>query len=436
MRRSRVRPAAVVLVGVTALVATSLTAAPAQSKDGVLPLGDPTLPESRTVTPIAPGVTLTDISRGNGTPAKEKDYQSTRTGPWRVRMVTIDPGAGAVGSLQATYGPTLAPTETVSELAAYSGAQVAVNASFFTFSASSSFPGDPVGLGLYGGQLLSEPSTGTAEVSMLMDARTNQVTFPGKLSWQERMVNKRSNNGVKLQFLGHPPVVPSKCTKKKDPLNCHQDGDVVKLPAQFSPTTPSGKGVEVVLGRSGCVVSREKERGTTLKPVQTSIQATGKQAQRLWTISRTKKKVNEKKACLMSTMRLRDSLGNRVPVGPSTFGVNGRFTLTRDGVAVVPRGDTSLFMRHPRTFVGRTDAGQIGIVTIDGRQPTSVGATLRETAQVALSLGLTNAINLDGGGSTTMVINGALANSPSGTRERSVGDALIWSPTPYARKKR
>ena len=434
VRRSRVRPVAVA-VGLTALVAASLTAAPAQSRNTGLPLGDPALPETRTVTPIAPGVNLTDITRGTGQ-AKEKDYQSTRTGPWRVRMVTIDPAAGAVGSLRATYGPTLAPTETVSQLAAYSGAQVAVNASFFTFSASRSFPGDPVGIGLYDGQLLSEPSSGTAEVSMLMDARTNQVTFPGKLAWRERMVNKRSGNGLKVEFLGHPPVVPSKCATKKDPTNCGQAGDVVRLPAQFSETTPAGKGVEVVLGRSGCVVSREKERGTTLKPVQTSIQATGKQTQRLWTISRAKKKAGEKKACLRSTMRLRDALGNRVPTGPWMYGVNGRFTLTRDGQAVVPRGDTSLFMRHPRTFVGRTDAGQIGIVTIDGRQPSSVGASLRETAQVALSLGLTNAINLDGGGSTTMVVNGALANSVSGSGERSVGDALIWSPTPYARPKR
>lgn len=433
MRRSRVRPVAVA-VGLTALVAASLAAAPAQSKNTGLPLGDPALPETRTVTDLAPGVSYTYIERGTGT-AREKDYQTTRNGPWRVRMVTIDP-AVASGSLRATYGPTLAPTETVSELAAYSAAMVAVNASFFTFSGSSSFPGDPVGLGLYGGQLLSEPSTGTAEVSMLVDSRTNQVSFPGKLSWQERMVNKRSGNGLKVEFLGHPPVVPSRCAKKKDPTSCRQDGDVSKLPAQFSETTPSGKGVEVVLGRSGCVVSREKERGTTLSPVQTSIQATGKQTQRLWTISRAKRKAGEKKACLRSSMRLRDSLGQRIPTGPWMYGVNGRFTLTRDGVATVPRGDTSLFMRHPRTFVGRTDGGQIGIVTIDGRQPTSVGAGLRETAQVALSLGLTNAINLDGGGSTTMALNGVLANSPSGSTERSVGDALIWSSTPYTRKRR
>ena len=416
--------------GLVALFVTSATGGPASSTDTPLPLGDADLPETRTATALAPGVTLTQIARGSE-PAKQKDYQTTRRGPWVVRMITIDP-AVASGSLRATYGPTLAPTETVGELAAYSGAMAAVNASYFTFTASSSFPGDPVGLGLYDGALLSEPSSGTAEVSMLVDARTNQVSFPGKLAWKERMVNKRTGNGLKLQFLGHPPVVPSECVKKQNPTKCRQPGDVVKLPASFNPTTPAGKGVEVVLGRSGCVVSRERERGTTLTPVQTSIQATGRETKRLMTISRAGE--GEKKACLQSSMRLRDGLGQRIATGPWTFGVNGRFTLTRAGVAVVPRGNTSLFTRHPRTFVGRTAAGQIGIVTVDGRQPGSVGVTLREAAQVALNLGLTDSINLDGGGSTTMVVNGVQANSVSGSSQRSVGDALIWSPTPWARK--
>jgi len=36
---------------------------------------------------------------------------------------------------------------------------------------------------------------------------------------------------------------------------------------------------------------------------------------------------------------------------------------------------------------------------------------------------------------TTMVVNGALANSPSGGRERAVGDGLVYVPTPYVRKR-
>lgn len=420
-----------VAVGLGTLLVGLATGGPATSEDVPLPLGDADLVETRTVTELAPGVSLTHISRGTE-PAREKDYQTTRRGPWQVRVLTIDP-AVAVGSLRATYGPDLAPTEKTSELAAYSGAMAAVNASFFTFSGSSNYPGDPVGLGLYDGQLLSEPSTGTAEVSLLVDSRTNQVSMPGKLSWRERVVNKRTGNGLKVEMLGHPPVVPAECAKKNNPTKCRQSGDVVRLPAQFSANTPSGKGVEVVLGRNGCVIRREKERGTTLKPVQTSIQATGKQTKRLMTITRMHN--NKRKACLRSSMRLRDSTGARIPTGPWMYGVNGRFTLTRAGQVAVPRGETSLFQRHPRTFVGRTSAGQIRIVTIDGRQATSVGAGLRETAAVALALDMADSINLDGGGSTTMVVNGAVANRPSGSSEREVGDALIWSPTPWARRR-
>jgi exopolysaccharide biosynthesis protein len=418
-------------VGLVTLFVGLATGGPATSADAPLPLGDSDLVETRTVTELAPGVSLTHISRGTE-PAREKDYQTTRRGPWQVRVLTIDP-AVATGSLRATYGPDLAPTEKTSELAAYAGAMAAVNASFFTFSSSSGYPGDPVGLGLYDGELLSEPSDGTAEVSLLVDSRTNQISMPGKLSWRERIVNRRNQRGVKIEMLGHPPVVPAKCAKKKNPLKCRQPGDVVRLPAEFSAQTPSGKGVEVVLGRRGCVVRRDKERGTVLKPVQTSIQATGKKAKRLMNITRTPK--NKRKTCMRSSLRLRDSAGQRVPTGPWMFGMNGRFTLTRAGQAVVPRGQTSLFHRNPRTFVGRTSAGQVRIVTIDGRQPTSVGAGLRETAAVALALDMPDAINLDGGGSTTMVVNGAVVNQPSGSDEREVGDALIWSATPWARKR-
>jgi exopolysaccharide biosynthesis protein len=70
------------------------------------------------------------------------------------------------------------------------------------------------------------------------------------------------------------------------------------------------------------------------------------------------------------------------------------------------------------------------IATIDGRRTTSVGATMVEAARVAQALGMQDSINLDGGGSTTMVVNGALANVPSGSAERAVGDALVYLPSP------
>ena len=82
--------------------------------------------------------------------------------------------------------------------------------------------------------------------------------------------------------------------------------------------------------------------------------------------------------------------------------------------------------RHPRTAVAKMKDGKLLMVTVDGRQPgVSVGMSLRELAEYLLSIGAVDAMNLDGGGSTTMVLDGKVVNTPSGSVERKVGDALI-----------
>jgi exopolysaccharide biosynthesis protein len=108
--------------------------------------------------------------------------------------------------------------------------------------------------------------------------------------------------------------------------------------------------------------------------------------------------------------------------------VTGRYRLTANGQVVVPAGTGSFFDRNPRSIVGTGSDGKITLAALDGRQTTSVGTTMDETAAVAQALGLHDAINLDGGGSTAMAVNGALVSHPSGTNgaERAVGDALIY----------
>ena len=83
--------------------------------------------------------------------------------------------------------------------------------------------------------------------------------------------------------------------------------------------------------------------------------------------------------------------------------------------------------RHPRTAVAKLKDGKLLLVTVDGRQPgVSVGVTLQELADYLLSIGAVDAMNLDGGGSTAMVLDGKLVNTPSDTNgERKIGDALI-----------
>jgi hypothetical protein len=88
-------------------------------------------------------------------------------------------------------------------------------------------------------------------------------------------------------------------------------------------------------------------------------------------------------------------------------------------------------VRHPRTAVAIAGEGRrLLLVTVDGRQPGwSVGMTLRELADLLLRLGATDALNLDGGGSTAMVVSRRgrlhLVNRTSDTTgERPVANAL------------
>jgi exopolysaccharide biosynthesis protein len=84
-------------------------------------------------------------------------------------------------------------------------------------------------------------------------------------------------------------------------------------------------------------------------------------------------------------------------------------------------------IRHPRTAVGYSrDGATLLLVAVDGLTTNSVGMTLVELAALMRRAGAFNALNFDGGGSTTMVIDGALVNVPSDTTgERAVGNALL-----------
>jgi len=79
-------------------------------------------------------------------------------------------------------------------------------------------------------------------------------------------------------------------------------------------------------------------------------------------------------------------------------------------------------------MAGVTGQGHLLLVTVDGRQPGySVGLSFAEESAVMASLGARDALNLDGGGSTTMVgSGGTVVGRPSDTTgERPVGDAVL-----------
>ncbi|MGE5402052.1 MAG: phosphodiester glycosidase family protein [Ignavibacteriales bacterium] len=100
--------------------------------------------------------------------------------------------------------------------------------------------------------------------------------------------------------------------------------------------------------------------------------------------------------------------------------IGGRPKMVNKGVnylaeALKHEAGSSTLTREPRTAAGfSADSTYLYLITLDGRQIPSAGATLDELADLMVRLGVAYGINLDGGGSTTMVIRNEVVNIPSG----------------------
>ena len=80
----------------------------------------------------------------------------------------------------------------------------------------------------------------------------------------------------------------------------------------------------------------------------------------------------------------------------------------------------------PKTAIGQRQDGAIILLVIDGRDIGSLGATVKEVQEIMYKLGAVNAMNLDGGKSTTMYYDGEIINKPSNSMgERTIATAII-----------
>lgn len=118
---------------------------------------------------------------------------------------------------------------------------------------------------------------------------------------------------------------------------------------------------------------------------------------------------------------------------PPEFAIGGNTILVRDG-SIRHEQDESAD-RHPRTAAGTSDGSTLYLLTVDGRQSFSRGVTYFELAALMKRQGATNAINLDGGGSSTLVARSmgtdelAVFNSPSDGSERVVPNGVgVFAP--------
>jgi exopolysaccharide biosynthesis protein len=144
------------------------------------------------------------------------------------------------------------------------------------------------------------------------------------------------------------------------------------------------------------------------------------------------------RALLERMGRAGDTVRVRMAISPfhPRHAVGGNGVLLRDGLVPAQLdsvGQASFRARHPRTAVGFDATGRrLLLVTVDGRQPGhSVGMTLQELAALMRGLGAVEALNLDGGGSTALVVPDLrsstgvrIVNRPSDKTERKVANGL------------
>ena len=331
-------------------------------------------------------------------------------GPIAVHLLRLDPARCRLGSVLS--GDDVLGHETVEEMSARRQAVAAVNGGFFNVET-----GEPVGLLKVARELVSD--TGTAKGAVVIrtpDSGTTELHFD---QVSVRMAMQFEADGRAWEV----PINGVDTTRARGRL-------MLYTPAYHADTDTAPNGTEWVLsGRPLTVTEIRRDIGHTAIPRNGFVLSYGG-LDLPEALAALAPGVAVSLASEWRTMHGTDpaalEAADHVVQGAGLIRRNG----SRPGGWVETenlRPDRFIDVRHPRTLIGLDRQGFIWLAAIDGRRPDySLGMTFAELERLSDRLGLTDALNLDGGGSTTMVVKGQVVNRPSdATGPRAVSDALV-----------
>lgn len=340
------------------------------------------------VTPVAPGLTHSRFDR------------LLATGWIRVNLLTADLGTPGL-RLNYVGAPRVSSTEPLSTMLRRHRAVAGINGDFFDIGDT----GAALGVGQQRGRgLLHAPAQGWNNSFLL--GRKQQARIAS--TYLKATVRRAGGKLLTATNLNSPTIA--------------RDGIGIYTPAwgadARSRVVPGQRARQVVI-RNGRVRSNKLRLGTGAIPKGTTVLiGVGKGARRL------------------SGWRK----GNRVAVSygldtSSQVAISGNTVILRNGKVL--GGDP---VRHPRTAIGVDATGRrVFLLTVDGRAAHSTGVTLGETARLLKQAGAVDGLNLDGGGSSTMMARPAGAsvatmNHTSDGRQRSVPNGLMFRVTKGSKK--
>lgn len=302
-------------------------------------------------------------------------------------MITLDPARFALRPIFAPRGlSALAPLSSMAGSAA-----AAINGGFFTISGKEQ--GSPIGVLLSEGMFINPPYQGRTCLGWNDQNQaafghlecSTKVTFPGGGYMEITAFNREVKGSGVVLFTPH-----------------------------FGKPTPLFKtqGIELLL------------QGKRIEEIRTSGGNPIPEGRRVLA-------VYGHSASLLSSLRKGDTLGIDQSLngddpywGSMTEAVQGGPFLLRKGQIVIEDeslSDSVVNRRHPRTVLGLTAKGQWFFFVGDGRSAVhSLGFTLRETAEILKKEGVSYALNLDGGGSSSIMAGSRILNVLSDGRERPV----------------
>ena len=389
-----------------ALAAAVLWAVPAGAAD--LPLGPASLDERRTTSRVAPGVSWTRIVRAGG--------------PWRVHVVRLDRERRPTVALS---GDRIHGVERTSVMARRVGAPVAVNGGFFNVT------GEPVGVLGIGGTLVSEPVG--VRTALLVPRSPDQAPRIAALRWAGEVLasgRRRLLDGVD-RTRGRIPacggVGGDLPTQRPNPfVTCHDASELVLLSPRFGARTGTASGSYEAVLRGGRVTALRRGGNAPIPAGGAVLSGSGDAAAFLRDVARA-----GSRPVIRLTLRAGAEAVDPADYDAIASAAPRLLTAGRVDVRGAAEGldRAHVVTRQPRTMVGVDARGRVLLVTVDGRRPGwSAGVTMAEGAAVMRSLGARDAMGLDDGGSTTMVVRGRVVNRPSDGTERGVSDALLVRP--------
>ncbi|MFD9964418.1 phosphodiester glycosidase family protein [Amycolatopsis sp. NPDC058986] len=340
-------------------------------------------------TPVAPGLNLTQFDRFDPRGWIRGDTLAVDLTNKTLKPTYLSPG-------------TVSARTPLSQQLPRAGAIAGVNGDFFDINAT----GAPIGVGIDRGQLQTAPATGhnlTASITDEGKARLAEIFL-------EASVTLPGGNTVRAANFNSPVL----------------GADAIGV---YTPLWGASPRRTSVAGARRVAEVEIRDRAVTQvrdTPADGPIPAGS-------TVLLARDAGADTLAALRPGDPVAVSYAPRSDAGKIAVAVGGNKILVKGG-QIQPVDDVAM---HPRTAVGfSADGGRMWLATVDGRQADSRGMTELELARHMASLGASDAINLDGGGSSTLLArtegerDASVRNSPSDGGERLVPNGIGIATTP------